>query len=81
MVVTEDLTGRDYLSMTDFTREEIETFLSVGMGIKRRFAAKEDHRNILPARTLFMVFYNDSLRTRNSFEAGMTQLGGHAHFL
>ncbi|MFW9997312.1 MAG: ornithine carbamoyltransferase [Candidatus Odinarchaeota archaeon] len=81
MVVTEDLIGRDYLSMADFNREEIETFLTVGMDLKRRFTMREDHRNILPGRTLFMVFYNDSLRTRNSFEAGMTQLGGHAHFL
>ncbi|MHA1971697.1 MAG: ornithine carbamoyltransferase [Candidatus Hodarchaeales archaeon] len=81
MVVTEDLTGRDFLSMTDFTREEIETFLSVGIDLKRRFVMREDHRHILPGRTLFMIFYNDSLRTRNSFEAGMTQLGGHAHFL
>jgi ornithine carbamoyltransferase len=28
-----------------------------------------------------MLFYNRSLRTRNSFEAGIYQLGGHAHFL
>jgi N-acetylornithine carbamoyltransferase len=39
------------------------------------------HDQLLRAKTLFMIFYNQSLRTRNSFEAGMTQLGGHAHFL
>ena len=81
MVVTEDLNGRDFLTMVDFTREEIETMLSVGIDLKKKFTIREDHRNILPGQTLFMVFYNDSLRTRNSFEAGMTQLGGHAHFL
>jgi N-acetylornithine carbamoyltransferase len=79
MVVTEDLKGRDFLSMIDFTREEIETMLSVGIDLKKKFTIYEDHRDILPGRTLFMIFYNDSLRTRNSFEAGMTQLGGHVH--
>ncbi|MHA2203327.1 MAG: ornithine carbamoyltransferase, partial [Candidatus Hodarchaeales archaeon] len=81
MVITEDLKGRDFLTMIDFSREEIETMLDVGIDLKKRFTMHEDHRHILPAQTLFMVFYNDSLRTRNSFEAGMTQLGGHAHFL
>lgn len=81
MVVTEDLKGRDFLTMVDFTREEIESMLLVGIDLKKRFVAREDHRHILPSRSLFMIFYNDSLRTRNSFEAGMTQLGGHAHFL
>jgi N-acetylornithine carbamoyltransferase len=37
--------------------------------------------DILPGRTLFMMFFNPSLRTRNSFEAGIFELGGHAHFL
>jgi N-acetylornithine carbamoyltransferase len=35
----------------------------------------------LPDQTIFLMFFDKSTRTRNSFEAGMTQLGGHAHFL
>jgi len=63
------------------TKEEIETILDVALDLKRRFANGEPHDHILRAKTLFMIFYNQSLRTRNSLEAGMTQLGGHAHFL
>ncbi|HIC89327.1 MAG TPA: N-acetylornithine carbamoyltransferase [Anaerolineae bacterium] len=61
--------------------EEIQAILDVALDLKRRFATGELHNHILPAKTLFMIFYNQSLRTRNSFEAGMTQLGGHAHYL
>jgi N-acetylornithine carbamoyltransferase len=72
--------GRDFLSLTDYTREEIEFLLQTALELKRRFRTGEPHR-LLQDKTLFMLFFNPSLRTRNSFEAGMTQLGGHAHFL
>lgn len=73
--------GRDFLSETDFTREEIETVLQVAAQLKADRAMSVYHDQLLRSKTLFMIFYNQSLRTRNSFEAGMTQLGGHAHYL
>ena len=78
---TDTFKSRDFLTLLDYTREEVETILDVALDLKRRFAIGEPHDHILRGRTLFMIFYNMSLRTRNSFEAGMTQLGGHAHFL
>ncbi|MFP4686499.1 MAG: ornithine carbamoyltransferase [bacterium] len=78
---TKSLHGRDYISLRDFTQEEINTFLDVGFDLKRRYALREKHSHLLEDKSLYMIFYNQSLRTRNSFESGMTQLGGHAHFL
>ena len=78
---TDTFRGKDFLTLLDWSKEEVETILDVALDLKRRYAMGELHTHILPAKTLFMVFYNQSLRTRNSFEAGMTQLGGHAHFL
>ena len=47
---------------------------------------KADFRSGVPTlhlahKTAFLIFFDKSTRTRNSFEAGMTQLGGHAHFI
>ncbi|MFO7835775.1 MAG: ornithine carbamoyltransferase [Candidatus Thorarchaeota archaeon] len=80
MVKTDTFRGKDYLTLLDYSKEEIETLLDVALDLKRRYAMGEPHK-LLDAKSLFMIFYNSSLRTRNSFEAGMTQLGGHAHFL
>jgi N-acetylornithine carbamoyltransferase len=73
--------GRDFLAETDFTPQEIKTILAISEELKLQQAMGEYHDDLLRAKTLFMIFYNQSLRTRNSFEAGMTQLGGHAHYL
>jgi len=54
--------------------------LDVAGDLKRKFKARVPHRH-LPDQTIFLMFFDKSTRTRNSFEAGITQLGGHAHFL
>lgn len=78
---TNSLRGSDFIAETDFSKEEIETILDVAIDLKMDWAKGVSHDDLLRSKTLFMIFYNQSLRTRNSFEAGMTQLGGHAHFL
>lgn len=80
-MITEGLKGRDFISLQDFTKEEIDTMLDVGLKLKLDNTIRRPHDDILRGRTLFMMFFNPSLRTRNSFEAGIFQLGGHAHFL
>jgi len=78
---TEGFRGKDFITLLDWSKEEVETILDVAVDLKRRYAMGEPHDHLLRAKTLFMIFYNQSLRTRNSFEAGMTQMGGHAHYL
>lgn len=68
---------RDIISMLDM-REDIFEILSLSQQLKHD---KFSHLNALPGRTLAMIFEKSSTRTRVSFEAGMTQLGGHSLYL
>lgn len=72
--------GKDLISCEEWTLEELETVFDLARDLKRRFKVGEAHE-LLKNKTFFMVFYATSTRTRNSFEAALTQLGGHAHFL
>jgi len=72
--------GKDFLNTQDFTQDELKQILDAADDLRKKFRARKP-TEYLPGRTLFMIFYNRSLRTRNSFEAGIYQLGGHAHFL
>ena len=74
------LVGRDFIETIDWSVEEIEEALGVAGELK---AAKKEGRphRLLPDKTLYMLFLDKSTRTRNAFETGMTQLGGHAIFL
>ena len=65
----------DLISIHDLAREQVAGVLDLAVRIKKSPAT---YRNALPGKTLAMIFEKPSLRTRVSFEAGMTQLGGHA---
>jgi len=76
------LLGRDFLSVADLTAPEIEDIFERAARLKAEFRAGRRHaRTPLAGRTLAMLFQRPSLRTRVTFEAGMTQLGGHAIYL
>lgn len=72
--------GRDFIGDLDFSKEEVETILDVAWDLKRKRALGESHA-LLRDKTLAMLFFFTSTRTRGSFEAGMAQLGGHAAFI
>ncbi len=74
------LKGRDYISTQDWSNAEIDIALDVATDLKQKFKDGIPHR-YLQDKTIFLFFFDKSTRTRNSFEAGITQLGGHAHFI
>jgi len=74
------LRGRDMITTQEWTKDELDTVLDVAIDLKRRRAMGEAHP-LLRDKVLAMLFFFSSTRTRASFEAGMTQLGGHAMFL
>ena len=79
-MVTKLLKGRDFISLVEFNREELDTILDTAFQLKLERARGVQH-HLLVDKTVFLIFYNRSLRTRNSFECGIMQLGGHANYL
>ena len=75
-----NLKGKHFLTTDDWTKEELDLVFQRAAELKDQFYKEELHLH-LPWKTLFMIFFEQSTRTRNSMEAGMTQLGGHAHDL
>lgn len=72
------LKGRSLVSMADLTPDELKLILDTAAKVKKEpgaFATK------FAGKTLAMIFQKPSLRTRVSFEAGMTRMGGHAIYL
>ena len=72
---------KDFITTPDWTVEDLNTMIDLAFKLKGDSATGVLHDHILRAKTLYMLFFEESTRTRNSFETGMTQLGGHAIWL
>jgi ornithine carbamoyltransferase len=74
------LSKKDFLSIRDFSREELDTILkrcAEQKPLARTFRLKPSH----PGRVLACIFHKPSLRTRLSFEVAIRQLGGSSLFI
>lgn len=72
--------GKHLITLQEWTKEEIDTVIEVSKDLKKKFAMGVA-TPYLPYKTAFLMFFEQSTRTRNSMEAGIAQLGGHANFL
>ncbi len=70
------LKGKDFISITDFTTEELEYVLRTAAIMKSRYYSGERVIPVLRGKTLLLIFQKPSTRTRISFEVAMKQLGG-----
>ena len=80
VAVAEDLKGRSFTRVADWSSDELLAVLDLADDLKRGRQAREEH-HLLPGRTLGMIFQKPSTRTRVSFEVGMYELGGLALYL
>lgn len=69
---------RHLVNFEDWTPREVEFLIDEGMEVKKE---PERYRTALLDKSLAMIFQKTSTRTRVSFEAAMTQLGGHAIYM
>ncbi|MDD9808054.1 MAG: ornithine carbamoyltransferase [Gammaproteobacteria bacterium] len=70
------MSARHFLTLNDFSAAELAALIRRAADMKRGAAPRP-----LANKTLAMIFEKSSTRTRVSFEAAMTQLGGSAIFL
>ncbi len=69
---------RDFLSVRDFTREEILESFEIAKDMKKD---RLKYSEVLKGQTLALIFEKPSLRTRTSFDVGIQQLGGYSLYL
>ncbi len=67
------MTTRHFLSTQDWSRTDLDALLAQAAEFKRSKAGTH-----LAGKSIALLFFNPSMRTRTSFELGAFQLGGHA---
>jgi ornithine carbamoyltransferase len=78
--VAEHLKGRDFTRIGSWSSDELKTVLDLADELKSLRQRREPHE-LLPGRTLGMIFQKPSTRTRVSFEVGIAELGGYGLYL
>ncbi len=68
------------ITTQEWSKEELAYTLDVARSFKKKYR-RGSLPQVLKNKTFFMLFYNTSTRTRASFEAAATVLGGHAQFI
>jgi ornithine carbamoyltransferase len=78
--VAQHLRGRDFTRIGSWNSDELKTVLDLADELKALRKEREPHE-LLPGRTLGMIFQKPSTRTRVSFEVGIHELGGTGLYL
>jgi len=78
-IAIEGMSGRDFLTWMDFSKEELSSILDTAKDLKERHRRGEPHE-MLRGKTAMMVFEKLSTRTRISFQAGCAHLGMQSFF-
>jgi ornithine carbamoyltransferase len=78
--LSQALKGRPLTRVEDFGADELRALLDLADELKELQQRREPHE-LLPGRSLGMIFQRPSTRTRVSFEVGIGQLGGRGLYL
>ena len=71
---------RDFLTLQDFTADEIREILEDTKRFKEK-TVDADEKTILSRKTIILLFQKSSTRTRVSFDVAVNSLGGHSIYL
>lgn len=73
--MSNNLLGKDIIATTDWTKSELDQVLDLAFKLKKKGAAACS-LDIAKGKTLLLLFFRKSTRTRTSFTAAMQELGG-----